>query len=89
MTVKVNADNASILDVEAKTETNDVVFTNYYKARGEKSITGSKELTYRLPEDEEFEFVISGKDGEIARVKSLSSSSAARMERSQESRALT
>ena len=51
-------------------------FTNYYKARGEKSITGSKELTYRLPEDEEFEFVISEKipdqrgSHEIARVKS-------------------
>ncbi len=76
VTVKVNADDASKLDVEAKTKTDDVVFTNYYKARGEKSITGSKELTYRLPEDEEFEFVISEKipdqrgSHEIARVKS-------------------
>ena len=70
VTVKVNADDASKLDVEAKTKTDDVVFTNYYKARGEKKIFGDKKLTYRLPEDEEFEFVISGKDGEIARVKS-------------------
>ena len=57
------------LDVKVATDS-EAEFKNYYKARGEKNITGSKELTYRLPEDEEFEFVISGKDGEIARVKS-------------------
>ena len=63
------------LGVAVETDTG-AEFTNYYKARGEKSISGSKELTYRLPEDEEFEFVISEKipdqrgSHEIARVKS-------------------
>lgn len=62
------------LDVKVTTDPN-AEFTNYYKARGEKSITGSKELTYRLPENEEFEFVISESipdqrgSHEIARVK--------------------
>lgn len=55
-------------------------FKNYYKAMGVKEISGSKKLTYRLPEDKEFEFVISevrpdqGQrgpvTGEIARIKS-------------------
>lgn len=68
--VEVNADDASKLDVKAETKTDDVVFTNYYKARGEKKIFGDKKLTYRLPENEEFEFVISSEDGEeIAKVK--------------------
>ena len=57
------------LNVTVKTDPK-AEFKNYYKAMGEKAITGSKELTYRLPEDEEFEFVISEDGKEIARVKS-------------------
>jgi pilin isopeptide linkage protein len=55
----------------------DAEFTNYYKAMGEKQISGYKHLTYRLPEDEEFEFVIyevkqepAKANTEICRVKS-------------------
>ena len=59
------------LDVEVTTKPG-FVFTNYYKAMGEKKISGSKKLTYRLPEDKEFEFVIKDQraDKEIARIKS-------------------
>ena len=50
----------------------DAKFKNYYKAMGVKEISGSKKLTYRLPEDKEFEFVIKDMraDKEIIRIKS-------------------